>query len=94
MYSKKIKKRKENNRVGDFPPSFLLLLLHTTNSRISFANPAGSTSRMLSMLRSPISGRLISSLLLARNPASRMPNKLPSRKMKVFRRFRVLLSGW
>lgn len=43
------------------------------------------------MLSSPISGKVIRSLLFAKKPATTMPNRLPSRNIAVVLLFRVFL---
>ncbi len=52
----------------------------TTMSRMSLTRPAGRTSNKLSMLKSPISGKSIKSLVLAKKPAAMMPNRLPQKE--------------
>lgn len=67
--------------------------LLATRSRMSLTRPAGRTSNKLSMLSSPISGKSIRSLLLAKKPAAMMPNRLPRRNIAVVFLLRVL-AGW
>lgn len=66
----------------------------TTRFRMSVTRPAGKTSKKLSIVSSPISGKSIRSLLLAKNPAATSPNRLPSRNTNVWRRFFPFAELW
>ena len=58
---------------------------------MSLTRPAGRTSSRLSILSSPMSGRLIRSLLFAKKPATTMPKRLPSKNIAVVLLLRVFL---